>query len=113
MRFPALAMCFIAAFALLPIVHAEDEDRGNLTEMQKKVIDIGLNDNNVVDVLDQLVNGIGPRLSGSHQDHLACQWARDLFISYGLENVVMEEAGEFEVAFQRGPWRGHTASSWC
>lgn len=106
MRLTALTMIFIAAFVLVPAVHAADSPPGNLTPMQKKVIDIGLTDNNVVDVLDQLVNGIGPRLSGSHQDHIACRWARDLFISYGLENVVMEEAGEFPVAFQRGPWRG-------
>ena len=106
MRLTALAMCLIGVFILVPTIYAGDEDSGTLTEMQKKVIDIGLNDNNVVDVLDHLVNGIGPRLTGSHQDHLACEWARDLFVSFGLENVVMEEAGEFAVAFQRGPWRG-------
>lgn len=106
MRFTALSLCVIALVVVVPSIHAGDEENVNLTEMQKKVIDIGLNDNNVVDVVDHLVNGIGPRLTGSHQDHLACEWARDLFVSYGLQNVVMEEAGEFAVAFQRGPWRG-------
>ena len=106
MRFTALLLCVIALVVVVPSIHAGDEENVNLTEMQKKVIDIGLNDNNVVDVVDHLVNGIGPRLTGSHQDHLACEWARDLFVSYGLQNVVMEEAGEFAVAFQRGPWRG-------
>ncbi|MGE4620155.1 MAG: M20/M25/M40 family metallo-hydrolase [Planctomycetota bacterium] len=106
MRLNALAMCFIALFVFVPIVEAADGETVALSEMQKKVIDIGLNDNNVVEVLDHLVNGIGARLTGSHQDHLACEWARDLFVSYGLENVVMEEAGELPVAFQRGPWRG-------
>ena len=84
MRLTALAMCLIGVFILVPTIYAGDEDSGTLTEMQKKVIDIGLNDNNVVDVLDHLVNGIGPRLTGSHQDHLACEWARDLFVSFGL-----------------------------
>ena len=106
MRFTALSLCVIALVVVVPSIHAGDEENVNLTEMQKKVIDIGLNDNNVVDVVDHLVNGIGPRLTGSHQDHLACEWVRDLFVSYGLQNVVMEEAGEFAVAFQRGPWRG-------
>jgi len=106
MRFTALLLCVIALVVVVPSIHAGDEENVNLTEMQKKVIDIGLNDNNVVDVVDHLVNGIGPRLTGSHQDHLACEWVRDLFVSYGLQNVVMEEAGEFAVAFQRGPWRG-------
>ena len=106
MRFAALSLCVIAMLVVVPGLHAGDGENVNLTATQKKVIDIGLNDNNVVDVVDHLVNGIGPRLTGSHQDHLACEWARDLFVSFGLQNVVMEEAGEFAVAFQRGPWRG-------
>ncbi|MEE2882408.1 MAG: hypothetical protein VYD70_01640, partial [Planctomycetota bacterium] len=106
MRFAALSLCVIAMLVVVPGLHAGDGENVNLTATQKKVIDIGLNDNNVVGVVDHLVNGIGPRLTGSHQDHLACEWARDLFVSFGLQNVVMEEAGEFPVAFQRGPWRG-------
>ena len=73
MRLNALAMCFIALFVFVPAVQAADGEVVSLSEMQKKVIDIGLNDNNVVEVLDHLVNGIGARLTGSHQDHLACE----------------------------------------
>lgn len=106
MRFSAMVICFCWLLSA-PVVTAADGEGVALTETQKKLIDIGMEDNRVVSVLDQLVNGIGPRLTGSHQDHLACEWARDLFIEFGLENVVMEEAGEFPVAFQRGAWRGH------
>jgi len=106
MRFSAMVICFCWLLSA-PVVTAADGEGVALTETQKKLIDIGMGDNRVVSVLDQLVNGIGPRLTGSHQDHLACEWARDLFIEFGLENVVMEEAGEFPVAFQRGSWRGH------
>lgn len=88
---------------------ASDLEKQN-SEGQQKIIEIGKTDNRVVDTLDHLVNGIGPRLSGSFQDHIACNWAKDLFESYGLENVVMEEAGEFPVGFQRGPWRGQMVS---
>ena len=77
-----------------------------LSEEQAKIISIGQTDNRVVQTLDHLVNGIGPRLTGSFQDHIACNWSKDLFEEFGLENVVMEEAGEFPVGFQRGPWRG-------
>ena len=84
---------------------ASDLEKQNL-EGQQKIIEIGKNDNRVVDTLDYLVNGIGPRLTGSYQDHIACNWAKDLFEEFGLETVVMEEAGEFPVGFQRGPWRG-------
>lgn len=93
------------SLCLTTATDAADLEKLNL-EGQQKIIEIGKNDNQVVDTLDHLVNGIGPRLTGSFQDHIACKWAKDLFESYGLENVVMEEAGEFPVGFQRGPWRG-------
>jgi len=70
------------------------------------VIDAEKNENRVMDTLHHLVNVIGPRLTSSHNDHIACEWAKEQFESYGLSNVVMEEAGEFPVAFHRGPWSG-------
>lgn len=63
-------------------------------------------ENRVMETLHYLVNVIGPRLTSSHNDHIACRWAKEQFESYGLANVVMEEAGEFPVAFHRGPWSG-------
>ena len=93
------------SLCLTTATDAADLEKLNL-EGQQKIIEIGKNDNQVVDTLDHLVNGIGPRLTGSFQDHIACNWAKDLFESYGLENVVMEEAGEFPVGFQRGPCPG-------
>ncbi|MBT6541246.1 MAG: M20/M25/M40 family metallo-hydrolase [Planctomycetes bacterium] len=110
MRTVAFTLFFCSLMAMPPMAVAADGSEPVLSEMQKKLIDIGIEDNQVVEVLDQLVNGIGPRLTGSHQDHLACEWARDLFIEFGLENVKMEEAGEFSVGFQRGAWRGHMIS---
>ena len=110
MRLLAVSLCFFSLILPTTSTVAADGESVTLTETQKKVIDLGATDNRVVSVLDQLVNGIGPRLTGSHQDHLACEWARDLFIEFGMENVRMEEAGEFPVGFQRGLWRGHMVS---
>ncbi len=82
---------------------------GNETAVEK-LIEIGEEDNRVMDVLHHVVNVIGPRLSGSHNDHVACEWAKEQFESFGLKNVVMEEAGEFPVGFNRGPWSGKMTS---
>lgn len=71
-----------------------------------RVIEVGQSDNTVMEKLDYLVNRIGPRLTGSHNDITACEWVRDQFEEWGLENVTMEEAGEFPVQFHRGPWSG-------
>lgn len=80
-----------------------DEDARTVEE---KLIELGEQENQVMDVLHHLVNVIGPRLTASHQDIQACEWAKKRFEEMGLQNVVMEEAGEFPVAFRRGPWFG-------
>lgn len=55
--------------------------------------------------LDELVNGIGPRLTGSKNLTAACDWARDKFASYGLAARI-EPWGEVAVGFDRGPHAG-------
>ncbi len=56
--------------------------------------------------LDYLTNRIGPRLTGSDGLQNACEWARDRFKSFGIENARLEQWGEFPVGFNRGPWSG-------
>ena len=80
-----------------------DEAQKATTE---RIIQIGKDDNRVMDTLHHLVNVIGPRLTSSHNDHVACEWAVEQFESFGLSNITMEVAGEFPVAFHRGPWFG-------
>ncbi len=55
--------------------------------------------------LDELVNGIGPRLTGSENLTRACDWAREKFESFGLKARV-EPWGEIAVGFDRGPHAG-------
>jgi carboxypeptidase Q len=60
----------------------------------------------VMDHLDVLCNRIGPRLTGSDNLTHACEWTRDRFASFGIENARLESWGEFPVGFNRGPWFG-------
>lgn len=101
-RFATFALALLAIPSLLIALDGPRE----LTPIQEKVIEIGQNENQVMETLHHLVNVIGPRLTGSYQDHKACEWAFDQFKEYGLSNVTIEEAGEFPVAFHRGPWSG-------
>ena len=59
-----------------------------------------------MDHLDVLCNRIGPRLTGSDNLTNACEWARDRFASFGIDNARIEQWGEFPVGFDRGPWFG-------
>ncbi len=59
-----------------------------------------------MDHLDVLCNRIGPRLTGSDNLTNACEWVRDRFASFGIDNARLEPWGEFPVGFNRGPWFG-------
>ena len=72
----------------------------------EQVIQQATKENRSYEYLDQLVNGIGARLTASMADHQACRWAVEEFKAMGLENVQMQQAGEFPVMFNRGPWKG-------
>ncbi len=60
----------------------------------------------VMQHLDELVNGIGPRLTSSRNLTEACEWAADRFRGWGLENVRLVEWGTFPVGFDRVHRRG-------
>lgn len=71
----------------------------------KTVIDTGRAGSEVMQHLDTLVNRIGARLTASHAEKRACDWAVETFKSYGLDARI-EIAGEIPVGFERGPWSG-------
>jgi len=74
------------------------------------VLALSRRDNRVMEHLDTLVNGIGPRLTGSKRLTAACEWARGKFDSFGLD-ARLEKWGEIAVGFDRGPWSGRVLGS--
>jgi len=87
----------------------------NFTYAQKgdkvvdKIIEIGTTDNQTMDHLDILCNRFGGRLTGSDAYENAVQWAANKFEEWGME-VILDEAGEVPVGFNRGPWSGRLLS---
>jgi len=77
----------------------------NHNDVVSSIIKIGQTDNQTMKHLDVLTNRIGGRLLGSDAYENATYWAADLFRKWGLE-VVLQEAGELPVGFNRGPWFG-------
>ena len=88
---------------------SETDSEKAATDETSRIIEIGKTDNRVQQHLDYLTNRIGPRLSGSEGLQAACEWARDEFKSMGLKSR-LEEWGEFEVGFERGPATGMMVS---
>lgn len=70
-----------------------------------KIIEIGQNDNQVMNHLDVLTNRIGGRVIGSDAYENAAEWVASKFREWGLD-VEMQEAGSVPVGFNRGPWFG-------
>jgi hypothetical protein len=72
----------------------------------ERIVSAGHEESQVMEHLDVLCNRIGPRLTGSDNLTNACEWVRDRFISFGIDNAHLEAWGEFPVGFNRGPWFG-------
>jgi carboxypeptidase Q len=71
-----------------------------------RLVSTGREESQVMEHLDILTNRIGPRLTSSDNLQNACEWARDRFKSFGIENARLEKWGEYPVGFNRGPWFG-------
>jgi hypothetical protein len=71
----------------------------------RKIIELGRNDNRVMQHLDVLTNRFGGRPVGSDAYENAAEWVAASFAKWGLD-VEMHEAGSTPVGFNRGPWFG-------
>ncbi|HET6204878.1 MAG TPA: M20/M25/M40 family metallo-hydrolase [Planctomycetota bacterium] len=90
---------FLPLLLAAPLALAQESD-------VERTIALGRSENRSMEHLDFLANRIGPRLTGSHNFRLACEWAREQFEKFGLSNCRLEEWGEFPVGFNRGPSSG-------
>ncbi|MFC5860894.1 M20/M25/M40 family metallo-hydrolase [Acidicapsa dinghuensis] len=69
--------------------------------MYQQIREEGLNHSHVMDFASALVDGIGPRLTGSPNLKKANEWTRDTLTKIGLENAHLEDWGEFGLGWQQ------------
>jgi len=86
---------------LLPVSEILSQD----SKVVNKIIEIGTTDNRTMDHLDILCNRFGGRPVGSDAYENAAEWVAYKFREWGME-VIMDEAGEVPIGFNRGPWSG-------
>jgi carboxypeptidase Q len=69
--------------------------------MYERIRDEGLNHSHVMEFGSALMDGIGPRLTGSPNAKKANEWTRDTLTKIGLENARLEDWGEFGLGWQQ------------
>ena len=67
----------------------------------QRIRDEGLNRSHVMEFASALMDGIGPRLTGSPNGKKANEWTRDTLTKIGLENSHLEDWGEFGLGWQQ------------
>jgi carboxypeptidase Q len=95
---------FLNAFLLVSIIASAQKD-----PVIDKIIDLGKNDNKVMEHIDILTNRFGDRITGSDGYNSACIWAVNTMKSWGMM-AEMQLAGEMPVGFNRGAWFGKMIS---
>lgn len=70
-------------------------------DMYQRIRDEGLNHSHVMEFASALMDGIGPRLTGSPNLKKANEWTRDTLTKIGLENAHLEDWGEFGMGWQQ------------
>ena len=69
--------------------------------MYQRIRNEGLNNSHVMEFGTALMDGIGPRLTGSPNAKKANEWTRDTLTKIGLENAHLEDWGEFGLGWQQ------------
>lgn len=73
------------------------------------MLEMGREDNRTMEYADYLSNRIGGRIIGSGALEEAEKWVAAQFRSWGLD-VMVQEVGQINVGFERGPWSGRMLS---
>jgi hypothetical protein len=69
--------------------------------MYQRIREEGFNHSHVMEFGSALIDGIGPRLTGSPNLKKANEWTRDTLTKIGLENAHLEDWGEFGLGWQQ------------
>lgn len=102
----AVSLCWSA----MPAMHGQSADpyaeKQPATEkldlgMYQQIRNEGLNHSHVMDFAYPLMDGIGPRLTGSPNLAKANAWTRDTLTKIGLSNAHLDDWGEFGMGWQQ------------
>src|SRR5579863_4791502 len=91
----------VPAPAVGPYAEVQPQTESLDLGMYQRIRDEGLNHSHVMEFATALMDGIGPRLTGSPNLQRANEWTRDTLTKIGLENAHLEDWGEFGLGWQQ------------
>src|SRR5215831_13144060 len=89
-----IRLCVVIALFLASISFAWSQEKVDL-EVVSKIRYEGFRNSRVMEIASGLMDGIGPRLTGSPNMKRANEWTRDQLTSFGLSNAHLESWGPF------------------
>jgi hypothetical protein len=84
-----------------PYAEVQPETESLDMNIYQRIREEGLNRSHVMEFASALMDGIGPRLTGSPNGKKANEWTRDTLAKIGLENAHLEDWGEFGLGWQQ------------
>ena len=91
----------VAPVAVDPYAEVQPASESLDLNMYQRIRDEGLNHSHVMEFATALIDGIGPRLTGSPNLRKANEWTRDTLTKLGLENAHLEDWGDFGMGWQQ------------
>jgi peptidase M28-like protein len=85
----------ISLVLLLPVIPVWSQQEKVDLEMVTKIRYEGFRNSKIMQLASGLMDGIGPRLTGSPNMKMANEWTRDQLASFGLVNAHLEQWGPF------------------
>src|SRR5215470_1415102 len=101
--------CLILINLTLALSAAAQEEKVDL-DMISKIRYEGFRNSKIMEIASGLMDGIGPRLTGSPNVKKANEWTRDQLTAMGCTNAHLEDWGEFGMGWrQLNTWVRMTA----
>src|SRR5437899_7518265 len=94
---PSLFLVVLSIAATLPAWCQEPVDLEMITRIRYE----GFRNSKVMEYASGLMDGIGPRLTGSPNVKRANEWTRDQLTGMGCSNAHLEDWGEFGMGWQQ------------
>jgi len=104
------SLLFVAVVGNGSSIVAQPLTTDSIAVIVEKIVDEGMNNSHVMDILETMTDQYGPRLTGSPQFKKAALWAKEKLASFGLSSAHLEGWGPFGRGWTLNRYSANTTS---